>query len=282
MTAEREWTEDDLARILRAPGPDDDKYTRGVLGVATGSQRYPGAAVLGVEAAVRTGVGMVRYLGPEAPSRLVLQRRPEIVTGAGRVQAWLVGSGMPAASERDHDDELRVLTAMRAGVPVVADAGALDRVADAKGPVVVTPHYRELERALADSRAPLSLDEIRSDAASAAARAADALGVTVLLKGSRTHIASPGGEPIVVSLGTPWLATAGSGDVLGGVLGALVAGHSSWVEARGHAALAELAASAAALHGLAGRRASAGGPIVALDIAAALPATVAELLAARR
>jgi NAD(P)H-hydrate repair Nnr-like enzyme with NAD(P)H-hydrate dehydratase domain len=94
-------------------------------------------------------------------------------------------------------------------------------------------------------------------------------------------VASPGGEPISVSLGTPWLATAGSGDVLGGVLGALLATHAADIEERGHAALAELAATAAALHGLAAVKASGGGPIAALDIARALPGVVAALLQMR-
>src|SRR3982750_3074821 len=86
---------------VTVPGPDDDKYSRGVLGFATGSSRYPGAAVLGVEAALHTGVGMVRYLGPGRPTRLVLQRRPEAVTASGRVQAWVLGSGQ---DESDRDD----------------------------------------------------------------------------------------------------------------------------------------------------------------------------------
>lgn len=281
MTAERVWTPDDAARMLRAPGTDDDKYTRGVLGVATGSEAFPGAAVLGVEAAIRAGAGMVRYLGPATPTGLVLHRRPEVVVGEGRVQAWLVGSGMPAAAERTQHDQQRVGLAFGAGVPVVADAGALDRLRAATAPVVITPHYRELARVLEDADAALSVDEIAADAAAAAAHAANALGVTVLLKGATTHVAAPGQEPLSVSLGTNWLATAGSGDVLGGILGAIIAGAAADVEERGHAALAELAATAAAVHGLAGVKASAGGPIAALDIAHVLPAVIAELLRSR-
>ncbi|HEY0248472.1 MAG TPA: ADP/ATP-dependent (S)-NAD(P)H-hydrate dehydratase [Gryllotalpicola sp.] len=279
-TAERNWTAEDVARVLRAPGAGDDKYTRGVLGVATGSEPYPGAAVLGVEGAVRTGVGMVRYLGPATPTGLVLARRPEVVVGAGRVQAWLVGSGIPGEGERDHEDGLRILHALGSGVPVVVDAGALDRLGAARGPAVITPHYRELERVLAGTATPLTVDEIGADAATAALRAAETLGVTVLLKGATTHVAAVGARPVAVALGTPWLATAGSGDVLGGILGALVASHAVDVAERGPAALVELAASAAALHGLAGVAASGGGPIAALDIAEAVPRVVAALLRA--
>ncbi|GAA4165368.1 hypothetical protein GCM10022286_28410 [Gryllotalpicola daejeonensis] len=281
MTAERVWTPEDTARMLRAPVSGDDKYTRGVLGVATGSEAFPGAAVLGVEAAVRTGVGMVRYVGPPTPTGLVLRRRPEVVTGVGRVQAWLVGSGIPGAAQRTMDDNTHIGAALSDGAPLVIDAGALDRIDAAAGPAVIVPHFRELERTLERTKSPLTLDEIRADAAAAASRAAETLGATVLLKGSVTHVASPGGEPISVSLGTPWLATAGSGDVLGGVLGALLAGHADDIEKRGHEALAELAATAAALHGLAGVRASNGGPIAALDIARALPGLVAALLQMR-
>ncbi|MBQ9918603.1 MAG: hypothetical protein IJO71_15580, partial [Microbacterium sp.] len=99
MTA-RDWTGHDAARTLRRPTDADDKYSRGVVGLRTGSTRYPGAAVLGVEAAWRTGTGMVRYLGPARAQDLVLQRRPETVTADGRVQAWVIGSGTDAA-ERD-------------------------------------------------------------------------------------------------------------------------------------------------------------------------------------
>ena len=67
-------------RWIAVPGVDDDKYARGVVGFVTGSSQYPGAAVLGVEAAAHAGVGMIRYLGPGRPTRLVLQRRTEAVT----------------------------------------------------------------------------------------------------------------------------------------------------------------------------------------------------------
>ena len=107
MSAYAPFTTPDAAAWIAEPSASDDKYSRGVLGVATGSDRYPGAAVLGVEAALRTGVGMVRYVGPSRATDLVLARRPEAVPGRGRVQAWLIGSGMDAA---DRDDAL--LTAL--------------------------------------------------------------------------------------------------------------------------------------------------------------------------
>ena len=97
MSAYTAWTPDDARHSIAVPGTADDKYSRGVLGMVTGSTRFPGAAVLGVEAALHTGLGMVRYLGPTEVGTLVLQRRPEIVLGDGRVQAWLLGSGIDAA-----------------------------------------------------------------------------------------------------------------------------------------------------------------------------------------
>ena len=286
MTAYSAWTPQDAAANIAVPSASDDKYTRGVLGMITGSVRYPGAAVLGVEAALRTGVGMVRYLGPRRAETLVLQRRPEAVTGNGRVQAWLVGSGIdhPGAADDagadrvahpdDGVDSSRELMvhAVSQGVPVVLDGGGLDLYARATGPTVITPHFGELARVL-----DTAVGEITANPGDAAARAADRLGVTVLLKGSTTFVASPGGTRLSAASAPPWLATAGSGEALGGILGALVATRASEIE-RDPEVLARLAATASVIHGLAAARASAGGPLTILDLAAALPATIAELL----
>lgn len=282
MTA-RDWTGHEAARTLRRPTGADDKYSRGVVGLRTGSTRYPGAAVLGVEAAWRTGTGMVRYLGPARAQDLVLQRRPETVTADGRVQAWVIGSGTDAA-ERDAAETAALRGILSGGVPVVADAGALDLVPAASAPVIVTPHSREL----AKLRAALGLDAV--DAADddererVAAETAEALGAVVLSKGAVTIVAAPGGWARRISTGTPWLATAGTGDVLGGVLGAVVAGAA----AAGHTALEDLAACAATaawVHGAAGtaaadRHGRSGGPITALDVAEAVPGVIAAALAA--
>ena len=277
---QREFGPAEAALAVRVPRAEDDKYSRGVLGIATGSERYPGAAVLGVEAAVRTGLGMVRYLGPERPSALVLARRPEVVTSAGRVQAWLLGSGT-SADDRSEDERAALLEQLHSGVPVVLDAGALDLIGEARGPVVITPHYRELAGVLARAGVEVDAAAIAVDASGWARRAAERFGVCVLLKGSTTHVVS-GGVALEVSGSTPWLATAGSGDVLGGVLGALLAGRAADAEGDGapldDGALATVAAAAAVLHAQAGAAASGGGPIAALDIAEQLPGVVARLL----
>jgi hydroxyethylthiazole kinase-like uncharacterized protein yjeF len=271
MSTFAEWTAADARGQIAVPADDDDKYSRGVLGVITGSAQYPGAAVLGVESALRTGVGMLRYLGPERASTLVLQRRPEIVTSNGRVQAWLVGSGMDA-STRDPETAGLLDAALRQGVPTVIDAGALDLLGQATGPVIITPHFRELAK-LVDA----SPEQIAANPAAWAVRAAEELGVTVLLKGHSTYVVGPDGTRIVASSAPAWTATAGAGDSLGGILGALVATHAEEISAD-PAALARLGATASVLHGLAATRASNGGPFTVLDLAAALPGVIADLL----
>lgn len=269
---------------IAVPSAGDDKYSRGVLGVVTGSDRYPGAAVLSVEAASRTGVGMVRYLGPDRPASLVLQRRPEIVTADGRVQAWLLGSG--TGPDRDDAERERLLGFLGQALPTVLDAGALDLVPEARGPVVLTPHFGELVPVLQAAGERATKEEVAVEPERWAVRAAAATGTTVLLKGATTYVADAGGLRHAIAAGPAWLATAGSGDVLGGVLGALLATHGPAL-ADGPGRLADLAAAAAWIHGESGRAASGAGtgdrpavgrPIQALDIAEALPAVLAALL----
>ena len=272
----QEWRSIEARDWIAVPDAGDDKYSRGVLGVCTGSVEYPGAAVLGVQAAVRAGVGMVRYLGPAVAAQLVLARRPEVVVGQGRVQAWLLGSGM----NPDHLGEAAVdlASAAASGVPLACDAGALDFARLATGPTVITPHFRELAGLLTRAGASVNPRTIAEDPGEWAERAADLLGVTVLLKGSVTWIADPNGSRFTVSHSPSWLATAGAGDVLGGILGALLATHHEQLQTDARA-LAALAATAAWVHADAARRASGGGPIAALDVADAVPATISALLA---
>ena len=278
-TAWQEWTAEDAAEWIAAPLAGDDKYSRGVLGVVTGSPDYPGAAVLGVEAAHRAGVGMVRYTGPRSVRQAVLARRPETVTVAGRVQAWLIGSGIDQGrrsfvviGDLEH--------ALGDKVPVVVDAGALDLVGTHSAPTVITPHARELATLLTARDIRTTVDEVAADPATWADRAAKELGVAVLLKGPVTHVCDPDADRYTVTAPTHWLATAGTGDVLGGVLGALVATHHVRL-ATDAQALTSLAATAAWVTGEAARRASAevgGGPVTALDIAGAVPHVIGSLL----
>jgi hydroxyethylthiazole kinase-like uncharacterized protein yjeF len=275
------WTAEEAGRVLRMPTESDDKYSRGVLGVRTGSTRYPGAAVLGVEAAWRTGLGMVRYLGPERAQDLILARRPETVPADGRVQAWLIGSGTDAA-ERPGSEDAALRSILNGDLPVIVDAGALDLVAEGHAPRVLTPHAREHDRL----REALGLARIGTDAdlatrESAVRETASVAGATVLLKGAETLVATPGGWARRVTTGTPWLATAGTGDVLAGIIGAVVAAAAA-AEPVDVERLGPLAATGAWLHGRAGTAAAvrhgvAGGPITALDITAEIPSMVASI-----
>lgn len=275
----REWTADDASAWLSAPTADDDKYRRGVLGMITGSPDFPGAAVLGVEAAHRTGVGMVRFTGPRAVRGPVLAARPETVAVAGRVQAWLLGSGM------DADRRSFLLTgdlqhALASGEPVVLDAGGLDLVASHTGPTVITPHARELARLFTDRDGDVTAEQVEADPTGWATRAAHELQVAVLLKGAVTHVCDPAGTQLTVTASTHWLASAGTGDVLGGVVGALAATHHERL-ADDATAITYLAATAAFIHSEAARRASDawnGGPVTAMDVAQAIPAVVGGLL----
>jgi len=245
----------DVAALLPVPGASDDKYTRGVVGVVAGSPAYKGAGVLATGAAVHGGAGMVRYLGL-APD-VVRARYPDVVVHEDthphdvRVQAWVVGPGLGT------DDAAMALLAdaLRTDLPVIVDADGITLVARSpelvrgrSAPTVLTPHDREFARLAGD---------VGPDRIGAARRAADDLGVTVLLKGNATVVAEPHGRAFVNPTGTPWLGTAGSGDVLSGLIGSLLAGGLA----------APLAAAVGAyVHGVAGQIAGSGGPPSATDV----------------
>lgn len=273
----------DLGRLLPRPARRAHKYSRGVLGVVAGSADYPGAAVLACRGALAAGAGMVRYLGPPAVADLVRQSCPEVVCSAGsvaenRVQAWLVGSGM---GPNDHEQLSRARDAVASGLPVVADAGALPALPDILAPqVVLTPHAGELAALLVRLGTDTDRAKVEAGTLAAVRRAAGLTEATVLLKGATTLVASPFQDFYSQSDGTPWLATAGSGDVLAGVIGALLAQVGSDVGRFREAGIdpdehwAAIAALGAALHGLAGRSASearSGGPITAGVIADEIP-----------
>ena len=249
---------DDVAALLPRPGVSAQKYTRGVVGVRAGSERYPGAGVLSTSGATCGLVGMVRYAGgaPDA----VRARHPEVVVGAGRVQAWVVGSG------GDADAAEALAASLRDDVPLVVDADALQHLkAPLDSPALLTPHAGELAAMLGVERA-----EVEADQLAFARRAAREYAATVLLKGHHTLVAAPNGRVRVTTTGTPWLAVAGAGDVLGGLCGALLAAGLTPYDA---------GAVGSWLHGAAATLASDGGPISAPDVAAALPHVIADLLA---
>ncbi|MBP5937518.1 bifunctional ADP-dependent NAD(P)H-hydrate dehydratase/NAD(P)H-hydrate epimerase [Streptomyces acidiscabies] len=250
----------DVAHLLPRPGASSDKYRRGVVGIAAGSGRYPGAAVLAVAGALRGGAGAVRYVGPAGdavlarfPETLVTDRGPK---NAGRVQAWVTGPG--AGDDAGPVAEILALD----DVPVLIDADGL-RLADAAtvrsrtAPTLLTPHAGEAAALLGIPR-----DQVEAERLSAARELAARYKATVLLKGATTLIANATGTVRVNPTGTPWLATAGSGDVLSGLTGSLLAAGLPPLDA---------ASTGAYLHGLAGRFAAKGAPTTAYDVAEALP-----------
>ncbi|HYJ75826.1 MAG TPA: NAD(P)H-hydrate epimerase [Kineosporiaceae bacterium] len=269
------------AALWPVPTPEDDKYRRGVVGVVAGSSAYTGAAVLCVGGALRAGTGMVRYVGPEHAADHVRQAWPEVVVGTGRVQAYVLGSGVDPDADDGQADHIR--DALRSGLPCVVDAGALALLGDepdlrrALGVhTVLTPHAGELARLLAAVRGgeEIPRSEVEAAPAAHARELAEATGATVLLKGSTTLVVPGDGGPLrSVRRAPSWLATAGAGDVLAGILGALLGAGL---------APADAAALAADVHGRAATVAAGpdpGGPILAGDVAATVPAAVRALLA---
>ncbi|MFE5293658.1 bifunctional ADP-dependent NAD(P)H-hydrate dehydratase/NAD(P)H-hydrate epimerase [Isoptericola sp. NPDC056618] len=287
----------DVAASWPVPGPADHKYTRGVVGVVAGTATYPGAAVLTTTAAVRSGAGMVRYRGSAAVGGRVLDARPEVVTAPGRVQSWVVGPGVPGGPEAAHEGEgdglddgqhergragLAAAAGKLAGtaggpVPAVVDAGGLGLL-DGRVPAwfVLTPHAGELTALLRSRGEDVRRQDVEAEPLRWARRAHELTGATVLLKGGVTVVVGTGAAYAQAD-GPGWLATAGAGDVLAGILGAMLAARSRDVVAD-PALAAEVAAAAALVHGRAARRANPGGPVAALDVAAAVPGEVAALL----
>ncbi|MCO5969464.1 NAD(P)H-hydrate dehydratase [Actinoallomurus soli] len=263
---------EDVAGRLPRPTNESNKYRRGVVGVLAGSETFTGAAVLAVGGAVRAGAGMVRFASSEHPVELVRHRWPESVTtvigdsldGIGRVQAWVAGPGLGT------DERAQALLAqvLATDLPVLVDADGLTVLSRHRdllwrsAPTVLTPHAGELARLLGTDAGEVEarrLEHVR--------RAAEELSATVLLKGSTTLVAEADRPVRVNPTGTPWLATAGSGDVLSGLTGALLAGGMPAIDA---------AATGAYLHGLAARLSAdpygeGPAPISAYDVLDALP-----------
>jgi hydroxyethylthiazole kinase-like uncharacterized protein yjeF len=269
-------TAGDVPGLWPRPGPTDDKYSRGVLGIVAGGEGYTGAALLAVTSAVCSGAGMVRYVGPPTPTTLVRSQVPEAVIGEGQVQAWLVGPGLDAGDESAPGRAQRAAaqSALDSGLPCVVDAGGLDLIIGPRTtPTLLTPHAGELATLL--SRLGGLLVERATVTAAPLAHArrlADLTNSTVLLKGATTLVVPPSssGLPVRSQADAPaWLATAGSGDVLAGLAGTLLAAGRSPLDSGSVAAL---------VHGLAGDAANPGGPVRAMDVAHAIPGVVAALL----
>ncbi|MBT0994366.1 bifunctional ADP-dependent NAD(P)H-hydrate dehydratase/NAD(P)H-hydrate epimerase [Cellulomonas sp. DKR-3] len=268
----------DAADLWPVPGPAAQKYSRGVVGVVAGTPRYPGAAVLATSAAVLAGAGMVRYVGDAGEE--VLAHRPEVVLGVGRVQAWVLG---PGVAPDDDAQRGRVASALEGvlhrGEPAVVDAGALDLLPErVPAHVVLTPHAGELARLLSARGHDVAREQVEAEPWRWARTAHEETGATVLLKGHVTVVVGPRGAAYAQADAPAWLATAGAGDVLAGLLGALLAGRADDA-VEDPTLVPALAAAAALVHGRAGHHANPDGPLHAGAVAAAIPATLRALLA---
>lgn len=210
--------------VLPSPGPADHKYTRGHVAVIAGEMT--GAARLAALGAARIGAGMVSVLAPVAslpmlaalPAAIIVAARP----GARELGEWLrrrkvaaivIGPGL------GHDDEARALvnSCLSSGAPAVLDADALAVLADVSRPAyrsshILTPHAGEFERLFGRGEG----DRL------ARARTASAAGFVIVAKGSDSVVAAPDGRAVINANAPPWLATAGTGDVLAGLIAGLV------------------------------------------------------------
>lgn len=268
----------DVAGVVPEPAFDDHKYRRGVAGIAAGSARYRGAALLATGAAVSSEVGMVAYLDrSDGLAAMVIAECPEVVVtataDAPRVSAWGCGCGFEAVDS----DAAAIEAVLRTSLPVVLDAGALTVVAgnadlqrlirDRASATVLTPHEGEFARLGGD------LGAGRLGGARALAAAFDAV---VVLKGPGSVIAAPDGSTFIDVAGGPELATAGSGDVLTGIMAALLAGAHARGGIASMADVARVAAAACWVHGTAARIAGGEGqPVHASGIRAAVGAAIA-------
>ena len=284
------WTAEEYAAILPRPRADAHKNDRGRVLVIAGSAAYPGAAVLAALGAARAGAGYVTLAVPESVVAIAqshLLSVPVVGLPQGRTHAFS-SSALDKALQlaRDYDAVVlgpgltladgAVVTARgivaRLELPLVIDADALNALVDAHelidkrtAPTVLTPHPGELARLLDTTAAKIQADRLGASASLAARNTA------VVLKGAGTVISGAGRQVINVS-GSPALATAGSGDVLSGIIGAYLAQGLSPLEA---------GALGAYVHGRAGEAAaSALTPICvnAEDLPGFVPAAVAELL----
>ena len=289
-----------LARYLLKPEADSHKYSRGVVRIIAGSQRFPGAGLLCVAGASHSGVGMIRLNAPERVENLVLAAHPQIVPDGpaltGTCDALVLGPGLDA-QKADWEGLAQLLE----NTPAVIDASALEPVCALikegklrlRAHHILTPHDGELARCLnlfagtdtdktageiagklAD-KADKPLGKFASQTSPAlqrriqgAQQLAALTGACVLAKGNRTVVVDAEAQVYLLPAATPWLATAGSGDVLAGLMGGLLAlnvragaGHVDTTVASAAALAPEIAQLAARLHALAGQLAAeAAGP----------------------
>lgn len=252
---------------LKGPGPHDHKYTRGLVAAVEGAM--PGAARLAAGAAMAGGAGYVTLAGAEAPGGpdALVRRSIDGADGLAefltdqRIDALVIGPGLG----RERRAETMLKAALASAHPIVLDGDALSLLGRGAGrwlqgraaPAWITPHSGEFDRMFEGHGSKIE----RTLAAAAES------GAMVIHKGADTVIASPNGEVRVLANATPWLSTAGTGDVLAGILAARVAGGARGIEA---------AEAAVWLHA---RAAALAGPAFIADaLIGHLPGAIAECL----
>lgn len=300
-----------LARYLLKPEADSHKYSRGVVRIIAGSQRFPGAGLLCVAGASHSGVGMIRLNAPERVENLVLAAHPQIVPDGpaltGACDALVLGPGLDA-QKADWD----ALAQLLENTPAVIDASALEPVCvlikegklRLRAYHILTPHEGELARCL-NLFAGMDTDKTAGEITRKLADKADKpfgkfaaetspalqrriqgalqlaalTGACVLAKGNRTVVVDAEAQVYLLPAATPWLATAGSGDVLAGLMGGLLAlnvragaGHVGAPAASGSATSADAAGTSQQSADAQGRGAPAAS-------AAALAPAIAQLAA---
>ena len=275
----RTWKARDTKKCIIIPSELDNKYSRGVLGVITGSAKFPGAAVLSTASASATGLGMIRFHSNSGLAHLVLHSNPEVVVQPGAVTAWLAGSGIDGKRYSDITTWLRhrwFTLLPKQSVPTILDAGALHLAGKLNQPTLITPHAGELAQLLTQRGVTVTSEAIEGNPKKWAVIASERLGVVVLLKGSHTVVAD--GESIIeLPVSTPWLATAGTGDVLAGIVGALVA--TNYIEIlNDRNRLSEVAASAAYIHNSAALLASRDAPTSASRVIEMIPEAIRKIM----
>ena len=275
----RTWRARDVKKCIIVPSELDNKYSRGVLGIITGSAKFPGAAVLTTASASATGLGMIRFHSSSGLAHLVLHSNPEVVVQPGAVTAWLAGSGIDSKRYSDVTTWLRhrwFSLLSKQSVPTVLDAGALHLAGTFDQPTLITPHAGELARLLTQRGVTVTAEAIEGNPKKWAVIASEKLNVVVLLKGSHTIVAD-GDSIIELPVSTAWLATAGSGDVLAGIVGALIS--TNYIEIlNDRNRLSEVAASAAYIHNSAALLASRDAPISAPQIIECIPDVIRKII----
>jgi hydroxyethylthiazole kinase-like uncharacterized protein yjeF len=260
------------------PKPESHKYARGHAVIVSGPAYITGAARLGARGALRVGAGLVTMASPRdaikvnaAQLTAIMVREADDERGLAslladeRKNAVLIGPGV-GVGERTKQ---MVLAALASKAAVVLDADAITSFSDdakqlfaamksRETPMVITPHDGEFVRLFGDIQAVSKLERARQ----AAARS----GAIILLKGSDTVVAAPDGTASINATTSPWLATAGSGDVLGGMVAGLLAQRMDGFHG---------ASAAVWLHGAAARAFGPG--LIAEDIPEMLPAVLRDL-----